>query len=333
MDSLTLIATNGRRYDTTNFTASGVVRHRSMRFFDSSFDWEAMHVTGSTKLDAAIPMRISGNARITIAWPQQPVWTIDTAAKGDLAKLGFTGAFTTPFRADFTGEARDLTTRWNWSGETKVHDFDLRAWGGGDALGRVTGTLAVRGDAQGFSGRGPLTPAGLEAGAFDSLFEGSYAARVITADRIELKHPSGAVLEGSGTIAIVPDGPRLDLHGGWQDFRWPLVGDGCGRAQRAGSISLERRLAVRLARGWPRCQCASLAPMPVEARGRLAKDRAYLDEVAVEAFAGHASSRRRGGLDTRRSLACRRARRRHRSCQRCARSCPARSISTSQRRA
>ncbi len=190
----TLIAINGRRFDISDAYISGTAKPGTIRLYDTSFSWEAMHVRGNTRLTAASPLRISGEARITLAWPQQPVWTIDTTANGDLDVLGVQARFTTPFRADFRGQARDLTTRWNWSGDAQVHDFDLRAWGGGGALGRITGSLAVHGDSQGFGGRGPLTPAGLEAGAFDSLFEGSYADRVVTADRIELKHPSGAAL-------------------------------------------------------------------------------------------------------------------------------------------
>ena len=61
-----------------------------------------------------------------------------------------TARFNAPFRADFTGKARDLTRGWNWSGKTQLHNFDLRAWGGGGALGQISGTLA-----------GPLTAGGI----------------------------------------------------------------------------------------------------------------------------------------------------------------------------
>jgi translocation and assembly module TamB len=290
IDALTLVTVNGRRFDTKDVAGSAVAKHRSIRVFDTGFDWEAMHVSGSTDLEAASPMRIAGNARIVLSWPGQPSWTIDTTADGDLSTLGFEARITTPMRADVKGAARDLTSKWNWSGDARVHDFDLRAWGGGGALGRVTGTLAIRGDAKGFGGKGPLTPAGLKAGAFETTFEGSYAARVLTARRIGLQHPSGATLTGAGTVTVVPDGPRLDLEGNWRNFRWPLVG---------GDVSVRSpNGGYELTGVWPFDWKATgpvatreLAPMPATARGRLAKDRVYLDDLVVRAFEGSAAMR------------------------------------------
>ena len=286
-DTATLIATNGRRFDVSRLETSGVVQYRTLRLFDASFDWESMHIGGRADLRAADPMQVNGDARITISWPGQPVWTIDATGRGDLQTLPLEAHFTTPFRADFIGSAMDLTGAWHWGGDARIHDFDLRAWGGGAALGRITGSLEVSGDARGFAARGPLTPAGLAVGAFETVFAGSYADRIVTASRIELSHPSGAFLQGSGTIGIVTDGPRLDLHGAWRNFRWPLVG---------------KKIAVRSASGdyalsgvWPYNWRAKgpfvvreLAPMPVQGEGRLAKDRAYLDSVAIEAFEGKA---------------------------------------------
>lgn len=288
IESGTLIATNGRRFDTTGNFVSGTVKPRTIRLYDTSFDWEAMHVRGNSKLSAADPLKITGDARITLTWPQQPVWTIDATANGDLDVLGIQANFTAPFRADFRGQARDLTSQWNWSGDAQVHDFDLRAWGAGGALGRITGTLAVQGDSRGFGGHGPLTPAGLEAGAFESLFEGSYADRVVTADRIEIKHPSGATLRGAGSITVVDAGPRLDLRGTWQDFRWPLVGNDVGVRSANGNYHLSGVWPYDWRATGP-LAVQDFPPMPAEGRGRLAKDRAYLDEVSIEGFGGRAT--------------------------------------------
>ena len=57
-DAATLIATNGRRFDGTNVQTSGVVRHRTMRFFDSSFAMDAMRISGRSTLRAADPMQL-----------------------------------------------------------------------------------------------------------------------------------------------------------------------------------------------------------------------------------------------------------------------------------
>lgn len=282
----TLIATNGRRFDITGGYVSGTIRQHTIRLFDTAFDWQAMHVSGNTKLTAGDPMKIAGNARITLTWPDQPVWTIDATAKGDLDLLPLQASITAPFRADFQGRAQDLTGQWNWSGEAQVHDFDLQAWGAGDALGRITGTLTLRGDSQGFGARGPLTPAGLKAGAFQTLFEGSYADRVVTADRIEIQHPSGAVVHGAGSITVVDKGPRLDLRGTWQSFRWPLVGPDVAVRSASGDYQLSGVWPYEWRAAGPMV-ARDLEPMPTIGRGRLAKDRAYLDEVSFDGFGGH----------------------------------------------
>ena len=282
----TLIATNGRRFDTTNGYVSGTARQRTIRLFDTTFDWEAMHVDGSAKLTAADPMKVSGDARITLSWPDQPVWTIDATGNGNLDVLGLQANITAPLRADFRGEMRDLTTGWHWLGDSQVHDLDLRAWGGGNAVGRITGTLALHGDAQGFGAKGKLNPAGLAAGDFDSAFEGSYANRVVTAERIELRHPSGAVMHGAGTITVVSKGPQLDLRGTWESFRWPLVGPDVAMRSASGSYQLSGIWPYDWSATGP-IAVRDFAPMPTKGRGRLAKDRAYLDEIAFEGFDGH----------------------------------------------
>ena len=41
-------------------------------------------------------------------------------------------------------ELLDLRTRWNWRAKARINDFDLRAWGAGGALGRITGQLDLR---------------------------------------------------------------------------------------------------------------------------------------------------------------------------------------------
>ncbi len=89
---------------------------------------------------------------------------------------------------------------WHWSGKAKVtNSRPAQAWGGGKTLGRLFGELDVKGDANGFEGRGPLTSEGLRAGAFQTVFVGNYADRVVTATHLEATHiASGAHAEGRG---------------------------------------------------------------------------------------------------------------------------------------
>ncbi|MBX5459509.1 MAG: translocation/assembly module TamB domain-containing protein [Steroidobacteraceae bacterium] len=286
-DAGTLIATNGRRFDVTDVSTSGVARYRTLRFFEAGFVQNAMQVTGNATLHAADPMEIDGDARVLLRWEGQPQWVITASGRGDLDQLDLTAQFTAPLQAEFTGKAKDLTRGWHWSGNAKLQSLDLRTWGGGGALGRIWGELALRGDASGFAARGPLTPEGLKAGAFQTVFEGSYSQRVLKADRIELTHGSGAHAEGSGTLSIVPDGPQLDLHGTWSNFRWPLVGDAVAVQSAHGEFVLSGVRPFNV-RAIGTVAPGPLPPMQVEMEGQLATDRFLVSTAHVQAFDGEA---------------------------------------------
>jgi len=174
-DAVTLIVANGQRFDGTQINTAGFIRRRKIRVLDSAFTMGGLKVTGATDLGAATPLSINGNVHVDLRMPGQPPWIFSVAAHGDLNVLPASVGLTAPFRADFQGAARQLTAHWNWSGNAKVADFDLRAWGGGTALGLISGELALAGDAAGFNARGSVTPAGLGAGGFDALFDGAYA--------------------------------------------------------------------------------------------------------------------------------------------------------------
>ena len=167
----------------------------------------------------------------------QPAWSVAGTARGDLNSLSLTAHALSPFRADFTGRALELTSHWHVTGEANVENFDLRAWGISGPLGVTKARLAVTWNDAGFTGRGKVDPTGLHAGAFDAEFDGSFADRVLTAKHMEARHPSGAHAVGSGTFAIVPNGPRLDLKGSWENFRWPLLGPAPVVTSAAGTFS------------------------------------------------------------------------------------------------
>lgn len=287
-ERVTLVTTTGRRFDATELQTSGFVRHRTIRILDAGFQMEAMRITGRGELRAADPMELSADARIDVQMEGQPRWVIAASGEGDLNALDLNAHFTAPFRADFTGQARELTRNWNWSGKANVVDFSLQAWGGGETLGRITGELELHGDASGFTARGPVTPAGLRAGPFDLLFEGSYASRVVTASRIELTHgSSNAHVTGSGTIGIGQGGPQLDLRGNWKRFRWPLVGKTVPVRSNGGEYTLSGTWPYELrARG--DALVRDLDPIPFEIFGHLARNQLTIQEGEVSAFDGQA---------------------------------------------
>ena len=85
-------------------------------------------------------------------------------------------------------------------------------------------------------------------------FDGGYSRQVLTATRIDIVHPgSGAHTMASGSIGIVPGGPRLDLRGTWRNFRWPLVGRNVPFSSGAGSFELSgMRPTIFIPEGWRR---------------------------------------------------------------------------------
>ena len=284
----TFIAQNGRRFDVTDVNTSGIARYRDIRFYEASFTQDAIHVAGKASLRAEEPMGIEGDARILMRFENQPLWVIALSGGGNLDKLPLTAQFMAPFQATFSGSADDLAAAWHWSGKGKIQNLNLMAWGGGAMLGRIFGELRVKGDANGFEGRGPLTSEGLRAGAFETVFVGSYADHVVTTSHFEVTHRSSrAHAEGSGTIGVVPGGPRLDLRGTWKDFRWPLVGEKPALRSTAGEYAISgiRPFDVRTAGP---IQPADLDPMLVEMEGKLASDRLTVTSADVEAFDGQA---------------------------------------------
>jgi len=288
-DAVTLMLPNGQRMDGTQIDTAGFIRRHTIRILSSAFTMGSLQVAGDTELRAANPLGISGNVHVTQQTAGQPAWIFAATAHGNLDTLPFTVGLTAPFRADFQGAARQLTAHWNWSGNAKVAGFDLRAWGGGNALGLMSGELALAGDATGFSARGTVTPAGLGAGAFDAVFEGAYASSVLTAKRIELTHQaSGAHVTSAGTIGIVANGPRLAIKGNWREFRWPLVGGDVAVRSASGDYAISGTWPYDL-RGAGVVSVRNFTAIPIKMVAQLAKDQLTVKSADVTVLDGQAN--------------------------------------------
>jgi translocation and assembly module TamB len=287
--SVNLAVFNGAHFEATNLYASGIARYRKIRFFEIGLQSGNARLDGSGQLLAYDPLRLDLQTKIKWTPPDQPAWSVDTTAKGDLAILGLTAHTITPFRSDFTGQALNLTGQWHWQGNAVVHDFDVTAWGGNRILGLLSGQLAFKGNANGFAAHGPLDSAGLKVGLFDTEFEGAYSNHVLWAKHIGITHrTSGAHATGGGTIEVVRNGPRLDLRGTWNDFRWPLAGKVAPFHSSSGDFTL--------AGVWPysvhasgMAQARDLPPMPTTIDGSLARDRFTFTKADVDLYGGHAT--------------------------------------------
>jgi translocation and assembly module TamB len=285
---VTVIAYNGFRLETTELRGAAVIRHKYIHFFQAEGKLEGAHISAMGRLLAADPLGMEVKGHLDWTPAGQPSWILDGTARGDLDGLSIVARAVSPFRADLTGQLRDLTSRWHWEGDAVVQEFDLRAWGINSPLGEITGHVAASGDEHGFTGHGPLVPVGLHAGAFEADFTGSYANHVLSVRHMAALHiESGARASASGTIGIVDHGPQLDLKGEWSEFRWPLVGRNPAVRSAAATFTLSGILPYKV-RVSGRGRAAELPEMTVDATGTLGKDGVTFDPAAVDLFGGHA---------------------------------------------
>ena len=104
-----------------------------------------------------------------------------------------------------------------------------------------------------------------------------------------LRHQaSGARAGAAGTIAVVEHGPRLELSGDWDNFRWPLLGRDPAVRSSAGAFTLSGIFPYRV-HLTGKAIAANLPEVPVELRGELAKDSFSFDPAEIDLMGGHAS--------------------------------------------
>ena len=222
--SLVIVNPSGRRTEFTEVSGAGIVGHKTIRIFEGSIIYGYLRSHAIGELRAAETMKLSGEATTRMIIEGQPVWRMDASFDGDLDKLPLTGKLQEPFRADLRAELLTLANNFHWTGNADVHNFDLQAFGGGSALGIVTGRLEIGGEMNAFHARGPLLVPGLGAGPFDVVFEGNYSDHVVNATHYDVTHKAtGSHLDGQGTIEPAENGPKLLLHGDWHGLRWPLA--------------------------------------------------------------------------------------------------------------
>ncbi len=278
----------GFSLDISELRGAAVIRHGYIRLFGVDGMLGGAHVNALGSLFATDPLGLEVKAHLDWTPAGQPSWTLSGSARGNLDGLNITGHVTSPFRADLSGRALDLTGHWHWVADAAVQSFDLRAFSLSSPLGSMTGHLAGSGDESGFQARGSVNPAGLHAGLFEIQLEGNYAAHTLTARSMEARHiASGARARASGTIAILDNGPRLDLKGEWSDFRWPLTGRDPAVRSAAASFAISGIVPYQvhiLGRG----RAADLPEMTLEASGTLGKDGVTFDPAAVDLLGGHA---------------------------------------------
>lgn len=283
-----IIAPSGTSVAFDQVHAVAAIGLKEIRVFDSNtqfLGWDARS-TGSVFADN--PIRLAGQSRLSMTLEGQPEWLANAQFDGDLDRLPINGVLLAPFNADVHGEARALTADWNWLGSAQVRDLDLRAWGAGNALGVMRGSLQLKGNRDGFGAQGTLDPPGLKSGPLAVDFYGRYAAHVLDVVHADFLHrASGAQLNAAGSIGIESDGPRLDLHGDWQHFRWPLAAPDADVHSAEGSYTLKGQKPFALSASGA-LQLLDLPAMHFGASGRIEHDGLDIPDLALDAFGGHA---------------------------------------------
>jgi translocation and assembly module TamB len=290
---LVIIAPNGRRVEFNDVSGAGIVGHKVIRVFEGNIIYGFLHSRAIGELQAADPTKLSGETTTRMIIEGQPEWRADLTFDGDLDKLPLGGKLQVPFRADLRGELLELSSNFHWTGKSEVHNFDLRSFGAGDALGIISGNLDLGGEMNEFHARGPLKVPGLGAGLFDLVFEGNYADRVVNATHYEITHrATRSHADGAGTIEPADHGPKLMLAGRWRELRWPLAARFTAETPQ---IFSSPEGSYRLEGIWPYALSASgdlyvpqLDPMAVSMHGLLHKDHLQIDELELGAFGGKA---------------------------------------------
>jgi translocation and assembly module TamB len=278
---------SGNVFDTTHVETAGTVLPKDIRIHDAGFDHNLVHVTAIGDVLATPAIGIKGALRFFSHPDGQPAYIANGQVDGDTALLGLRLVFDEPFGARFNGEIHDLTTHYRWHGRTHVGRFDMAAWDAGHALGIVTGDLVLDGDNTGFTAKGTLDPPGLRSGPLVTQFRGDYNDTVVTVTSLRLQHAaSGTVATAAGSVAFVSGGPRLDLHGSWSHFRWPMNDSDAPFHSEHGVYTLEQLRPYAYSSN-AAFQFTDQPPMQITMRGHLARDGVTAERAVLETLGAH----------------------------------------------
>jgi translocation and assembly module TamB len=282
-----LITTNDQVFDSTDASASGTVYPLRVRIYDGAFDYQGVRVRVSGDVLARQSIGLNGALHFDAQPSGQPAWTVNAHIDGNLSRLALGADISEPFAATFHGEITDLTSHWHWQGHGQLQRLELDAWGVGNALGNITGSLAMEGDHAGFSALGTLDPPGLHSGPLNAEFAGHIDGRILQIAHARLlRQGSGAIADTQGSVTVIPGGPLLDLHGSWTHFRWPLAATDAPVTSEHGTYTLQGQRSFRVAAQGD-FQATSLPPMQVALQGLLGRDGLTADSGEVQTLGAH----------------------------------------------
>jgi translocation and assembly module TamB len=289
IDRLLLTMANGVKHEATGIAATVTILPKEIRVRQAQAELPALatRIAANGRLIAHAPIAFDGHIDIDYAPENLPAWRIAADFDGDLDKLPLQVAISAPFHARFDGAAHTLNAGWRVAGKATVSDFDLVVFGGGHALGLVSGTLDVSADATGFNASGSVEPAGLKAGPFDVVFSGQYHARQLDIREASVLHPpSRTRFTASGNVKLHEGGGQhLRLEGEWDHFRWPLVGEPAAFHSERGRYSIEGDKPWQVVASGM-LEAGGLPSTPFEVAGTLEPQRFVISRAQLDALQG-----------------------------------------------
>ncbi len=287
-DLVRIITTNGRVLNFTGGHAVATIFPKQIRIRTGEVDLEATHITGSGRVLAARPFGLRGEALLNYRPEGLPAWRIQTRLDGDLDRLPVQSQIQAPFHAQVNGVFQTLTSAWRYTGRANVRDFDLVPFGGGSALGILSGQLDVTANSSGYTARGDVTAPGLKAGAMAVTFDGAYADKHLLIRQATAAHAaSGARASVHGDVDIVAGGPRLALSGEWTRFRWPLAANAPAFTSASGNFKLAGQKPWQV-EGDGLVSAMTWQDLPGKLRGTLAGDALQIDAARLDILGGAA---------------------------------------------
>jgi translocation and assembly module TamB len=281
---------DGKPVELREAVLSGTLYGKVARIRRADVALADLQITAQGLLTADDPLDLEGSATATFTPAQGPRWVIEASIDGDLAGAAVTGGIREPFRAQLSDAEFRALAPWGLTGRAKIDDLDLAEFGGGDALGILSGELTLQLDREAYRAKGLLEAAGLGVGPVDVDVEAMYADREVALRRADLRHTaSGMRASATGTVTLAEGDTLVDLKGGWQDLRWPLVG-----AQAPAVTSPSGRYTLAGRGPWAvttegRFEVPGLPPIDETMAGTLHPERLVIDRSEIRAFDARAA--------------------------------------------
>ncbi|MFM7707214.1 MAG: hypothetical protein ACKO9D_04200, partial [Gammaproteobacteria bacterium] len=278
----------GNPVELHDLEASGTLYGKVARIRKAAVKLYDLQVEAQGLITSDLPLDLEGTATATYTPAQGPRWVIDGRIDGDLDSAVVEGGIREPFRAELEdGEFRVLSP-WHLKGRAKVSQLDLAEFGGGKALGILSGELALALDKEAYVARGTLDPSGLGVGPVAVDVEAMYAQRVLELRRADLRHAaSGTRAYTAGTVTLLEGDQRVALSGRWEAFRWPLTGAAPVVKSPQGRFTLTGNGPYAIT-SEGRIEPTGLPPIDEKVAGVLHPDRLEIERSELRALGGRA---------------------------------------------